>query len=283
MTDPAHPGSPVAEEQPPRPDDLPNWQTFARTHDWQRAQVAASLKHAGMETQAALSALSALQEDVRAKRYAAARRALGSYRDNLKAALTSAPGEAALLQSLAPPEVLEAALTSLDSANGESDPVSLQHKLAGAQAHHLTRAEALNALGVLHALRAEQNAARDRFEEALAHDPGHYRARMNLGNLALEAGDPQGAEREYREVLKIAPEYDGAHHNLGVALRRQGKVYESVGAIRRAQRLNVRQTRQEGREEMRQQMRSNPQMRLIRNVVIGVILLVVVLSVLQGR
>ncbi|MDL2345974.1 tetratricopeptide repeat protein, partial [Deinococcus sp. MIMF12] len=117
--------------------------------------------------------------------------------------------------------------------------------LAPALAHPLTRPEALNALGVLHALREEGQEAREQFGAALTHDPGHYRAGTNLGNLDLEEGRLAEAEARYREVIRVQPDYDGAHHNLGVALRRQGRLAESVASIRRAQRLGLKGSQRE--------------------------------------
>lgn len=282
MTDPARQGTPPEQHSTHAGQEArPDWQTFARSHEWRRAQAAASLAHAAPALQAALSALNTVQEDVRGRQYAAARRALNGYRMALTE--VQGTGEAATLHSLAAPEALEAALSALDSATGEVDPAALKTKLQPAEAHPLTRAEAANLMGVLHALREEPEAARACFHEAVNLDAGHYRARMNLGNLALEAGDAAGAETLYREVLNLAPDYDGAHHNLAVALRRQGKVYESVGAIRRAQRLNVKRVQQEAREDAREQMRTDPRLRLVRNVVLGAVVLVVLLVFLFGR
>ena len=78
----------------------------------------------------------------------------------------------------------------------------------------------------------------------------------------------------YREVLRLAPEYDGAHHNLGVALRRQGKLYQSVGSIRKAQRLGVSGARAAAKEDMQEQLRLNPRLRWVRAAIfLGVIVL----------
>lgn len=289
MTDPARQSSSVADLTPhdsasTGAPELASWQSFARQGDWQRAQMVVSLREPGSELHATLQAVAAIQEDVRARKYGGARRALTALKAGLGELARHQQGDAALLESLVMPERLGVALEALDRASGEADPLALQGSLAEAEAHGLTRAEARNAVGVLHALRSEPEAAKRSFDEALAHDAGHYRARMNLGNLALEAGDARAAEEQYREVLKIAPQYDGAHHNLGVALRRQGKVYESVGSIRKAQRLNVKRTQLESREELKDQMQNNPQMRRIRNVMLGVILAVVVLVfLLNGR
>ncbi|WP_019008720.1 tetratricopeptide repeat protein [Deinococcus aquatilis] len=284
---PVLPGSPpelLAPELSP-PETVPgpsepalDWKPFARNGEWRRAQAAAHLLPSPPDVFAALVTLVAVQEDVRARKYPAARRALGGYVEALKGGETGGlVGEMALLRSLAAPEVLDHALAALEAGSGVADPGELSEVLRPAHAHPLMQAEAHNALGVLHALRDEPGPARAAFEDARRLDPGHYRALMNLGNLDLEAGRPAEAENCYREVLKLAPDYEGAHHNLGVALRRQGKVYESVGAIRRAQRLGVRRSQQETREDMREQFKANPKLRAIRWVMVAAAVLIVVL------
>lgn len=257
---------------------MPDWKTFARSGEWRRAQAAATLRGAAPEAVSVLTLLSTFQEDVRARRYPAARRALSAYEGALQDLTRVSQGEAALLRSLAEPQLLGPAVEALNAATGEADPAALQLKLAPAHAHALTRAEAHNVLGVLHALRQEEDAAQGCFEQALTADPGHFRARMNIGNLALESGRLAEAEAAYREVLRLAPDYDGAHHNLGVVLRRQGRLYESVGSIRRAQRLGVRQSREQAREEMNEQLRANPRLRLVR--VAGIVFVVLLVALL---
>lgn len=277
MTDPAREGTPPALSPAL---GQPDWKSPARSGQWARAEAAASLGRAPASS--ALGALSALQADLRARKYPAAARALGAYRQALDELERTSLGDAALLRSLAEPDLLAGAVAALEAGSGEADPAELSLKLRPAADHPLSRAEACNALGVLHALRGEPDAARAQFEAALASDPGHYRARMNLGNLALEAGQAAEAEAAYREVLRLAPDYEGAHHNLGVALRKQGKLYESVGAIRRAQRLGVRQGQQEAREEVREQLRRSPRLRLLRTaLLVAVALLVIALIVLR--
>ncbi|THF89075.1 tetratricopeptide repeat protein [Deinococcus sp. KSM4-11] len=133
-------------------------------------------------------------------------------------------------------------------------------------------------MGVRATVLGNAHRARERFEEALQADPGHYRAITNLGNLSLEAGDAKAAEARYREALKLNAEYDGAHHNLGVALRRQGRVGEAVSAIRRGQRLSMRRSKDDTQAEMREQFAGSPLLRWIRIVVIAVIVVLVLLA-----
>lgn len=249
---------------------LPDWRQFARQHDWSRAEAAASLGREEPDLVAAVAALAAFQGDIRARRYAAAVRALRGY----EATLPLLPlGDQALLRELAPPEALAQALAALNHPERTAEPAHLTERLAPAFAQRLTRAEAHNAVGILHALREEATEAQAQFDAALAYDAGHYRARMNLGNLALEGGDPQAAEAHYREVIKVSPDYDGAHHNLGVALRRQGKVSQAAKSLRRAQRLGTQRLRQENKEEVAEQLQQSPRLRLLRTVVIALLLL----------
>ncbi|WP_235610260.1 tetratricopeptide repeat protein [Deinococcus aerius] len=275
---PRPPTEPLTAE-PPR-----DWTAFARAGEWRRALAAARLAGAPPEVVAALDGAVGVQDGVRARRPGQARRSWAATQEALEAARARGlTGEAALLTSLLSPGTLTPALAALEGlgngSGGETEPGALRERLTPAFAHPLTRAEALNAVGVLHALREEPGEARGAFEEALGTDPSHYRAITNIGNLELEAGQPGAAETRYREVLRLNPDYDGAHHNLGVALRRQGKVYESVGSIRRAQRLSVKRSQEDTREEMREQFRTNARLRTLRWVLLAAAVLILFLIV----
>ncbi|SMB92415.1 tetratricopeptide repeat protein [Deinococcus hopiensis] len=270
------------------PDAPLRWETFARTGEWRRALATARLSGVRPEVTDVLEDVVNVQDAVRARKLPQAKRVGAGLREALdRAAEVGLTGEAALLRSLLRPGTLEAALAALDGlgrgTGGETEPEALRVRLVPALDHPLTRPEALNLLGVLHALREEAGEARALFGEAVAADAGHYRALTNLGNLELEGGNPAAAEAQYREALRLNPEYDGAHHNLGVALRRQGKVQESVGAIRRAQRLSVRRAQEDSREEMRGRgggLATNPQ--LVRWVLIAAGALVLFLLLRSG-
>lgn len=101
-------------------------------------------------------------------------------------------------------------------------------------------AEAQAVLGLVHVRRGERAAARQAFEAALRADPGHYRAKTNLANLALEAGQTEEAIRLYEEALRLNPEYALAHHNLGAAYRKKGQLDKAVYHIKQGQRLQMR-------------------------------------------
>ena len=212
MTDSARPGTEVA---PPGESGVPDWKTFARSGEWRRAQAAATLTGADPDVLAALSALSALQNDVRARKYPAARRGLNAYAGALGELDARAQGEAALLRSLAAPEVLAPAVDALDHASGEADPGELQARLAPAHAHALTRAEALNALGVLHALRGEGDAARARGRIVAAAHTDHsaftleYEAEIS-SDQALRRVQLTVTTEDYERTIDLTCDAEGA-------------------------------------------------------------------------
>jgi len=76
--------------------------------------------------------------------------------------------------------------------------------------------------------------AREAYRKALAVDPRHAGAHLNLGRLVHEDGDAREAERHYRLALG-SPEHRAlAQFNLGVALEDQGLADEALLAYARA-------------------------------------------------
>ncbi len=286
MTDPARTGPPTAPEpSPARPGPaaastppLPDLNEVIRAGEWRRALAVSRVSGLGPDVQEALEAVFGIQEAVRARRYPSAQRALTAYREALGTGTAhTSPGELGVICRAADPDALGTALDALSAHQKEPDPQVLHSALEPALTQPLTRAEALNMLGVLCAVRDEGAEARTHFEAALDADAGHYRALTNLGNLDLEAGDFKAAEARYREVIRLAPDYDGGHHNLGVALRRQGKMGEAVRSIRRGQRLGMKRSKEDADAEVKAQFASSPVFRSLRWVliaaVVGVLLL----------
>lgn len=64
--------------------------------------------------------------------------------------------------------------------------------------------------------------AKQAYEQALAQDPDHTDAHLNLGRLLHEEGNLAGAEYHYRRALLADPENARAFYNLGVVLEDQG-------------------------------------------------------------
>ncbi|GGK89370.1 tetratricopeptide repeat protein [Deinococcus radiotolerans] len=248
---------------------------LVRAGEWRRAAATANAQGADVDVIDALQTIHAVQDDIRARRYVAARNRLQAYRE----VAASLPGDVgAELRLYVQPDALIEALHALEGSQRESDPDALANRLAGALAQPLTRAEALNAQGVLQAMLGHEAQAREVFSAAREADPGHYRALTNLGNLDMEAGHFAQAEQTYREVIQMAPEYDGGHHNLGVSVRRQGRVAEGVRSIRQAQRLAMKRSREDTQAEVKEQFARRPVLKYARVVVIAALLLIVFLA-----
>jgi tetratricopeptide (TPR) repeat protein len=80
--------------------------------------------------------------------------------------------------------------------------------------------------------------ARAAYGRAIALDPGHAEAHLNLGRLLHEAGELAGAESHYRQACAARPESGLAAFNLGVALEDRGERAGAVTAYRRAVKLD---------------------------------------------
>jgi Tfp pilus assembly protein PilF len=88
--------------------------------------------------------------------------------------------------------------------------------------------------------RADQGRPREaeaEYREALRLKPDYPIAHNDLGTVLAEQGRPREAEAEFREAVRLKPDYPRAHYNLGNALRDQGRPKEAEAAFREAIRL----------------------------------------------
>lgn len=76
--------------------------------------------------------------------------------------------------------------------------------------------------------------AQHAYEQAIALDPTHADAHVNLGRLLHESGAAREAEPHYRAAIAVYPEHDTAAFNLGVALEDLGRPAEAIDAYERA-------------------------------------------------
>lgn len=68
------------------------------------------------------------------------------------------------------------------------------------------------------------------YAQAVALDPRHAEANINLGRLLHDSGDVQDAEQCYRRALATKPDHPTARFNLGVALEDQDRREEAIEA-----------------------------------------------------
>jgi len=102
---------------------------------------------------------------------------------------------------------------------------------------------ALSKRGVCKVRSGDRTGAAHDFAAALDRDPRCVPALVNLGNLALEANMLEEARARYESAMRIDASSSAAHHNLGVVLRREGKISESVRELRTAASLEARPSR----------------------------------------
>jgi len=76
--------------------------------------------------------------------------------------------------------------------------------------------------------------ARQAYRRAVALNPTHHDARINLARLLHALGQPAEAIEHYRIVLTAAPEHATAAYNLGIALEDEGRCQEAFTAYAQA-------------------------------------------------
>jgi tetratricopeptide (TPR) repeat protein len=76
--------------------------------------------------------------------------------------------------------------------------------------------------------------AAELYDRALAADPDHSEARRLLGLLAIQRGQPDVAERQLREAIRLAPDNAKAYDNLAVVLHALNRDAEALPVLRKA-------------------------------------------------
>jgi Tfp pilus assembly protein PilF len=95
-----------------------------------------------------------------------------------------------------------------------------------------------NGLGILYGKSRRYDEARKAFDAALAIDPDYYDAWSNLGQIALDQGDLEGAVRYYQKAIQYRRTAPKTVNNLGTALARLGRYAEAIGYFEESIRLD---------------------------------------------
>ncbi len=100
-------------------------------------------------------------------------------------------------------------------------------------------ASALNKLGVIWALRKEQEKAREYFQQELEVNEKFFPALTNLGNIYLEQDELGKAQEYYEAALLYNPDYGPPHNNLAVVHKKKGDLNKMVGSLKRAKKAGT--------------------------------------------
>jgi tetratricopeptide (TPR) repeat protein len=79
------------------------------------------------------------------------------------------------------------------------------------------------------------------YREAIRLKPDYAEAHNNLGNALAGKGQLDKAIAEFREAIRLKPDYPLAHCNLGHALRQQGRFEEALACLKRGHELGSKQ------------------------------------------
>jgi Flp pilus assembly protein TadD len=112
-----------------------------------------------------------------------------------------------------------------------------------AQHYNADRPEARTALGTFYAARGRPEDAERLLRSAIALEPRHVPAYVNLADLRRAQGRDADAEAVLREGLTANPGDASLHHALGLALVRLQRTPEALGELRRATELAPGDTR----------------------------------------
>lgn len=138
-----------------------------------------------------------------------------------------------------PPGHLERGSAALLAGRLDDALAAFDRALADAETPR-ERGFARNKRSLVSLAQGDRAGAAAELEAALAEYAACVPAMVNLGNLALEAGDVAAAVTRYEVAITLDPDYPEAHHNLGVAYHKLGRRGEAVRELRHATRLEGR-------------------------------------------
>jgi tetratricopeptide (TPR) repeat protein len=98
-------------------------------------------------------------------------------------------------------------------------------------------ADAYCNLGVIESKAGNASKAFDSFTASLKHNPRHFEAHYNLGNIYFDWGDFHLAQVHYQMALQIDPSFPNAYFNLALAQAINQEFQAAVAALTRYQKL----------------------------------------------
>ena len=102
-----------------------------------------------------------------------------------------------------------------------------------------TSVEGFNLLGIVCSSKKDYPAALDAFEHALKLDPKSTKTRNNLANFYVAEQRPDLAEKEFRNILTLAPANRDANYNLGLLLPAKGTPVAALPYLERVRPQDV--------------------------------------------
>jgi Flp pilus assembly protein TadD/4-amino-4-deoxy-L-arabinose transferase-like glycosyltransferase len=114
--------------------------------------------------------------------------------------------------------------------------VIVSHLRTHAPSHDLAEEWSMTAASLQTLGRSDE--ARQAVDRALAEDPGSALAWVQDGRLRLEAQDAAGAEKSFATAARLAPNYQRARLDLGMAYKQRGDLDGALRELREAARLS---------------------------------------------
>lgn len=134
----------------------------------------------------------------------------------------------------------ERALRALERGDAAKAEALLDGLLAAFETPARERAFLQNKRGVARMRQLRAEAAAEDFRAALALDPAHAPALVNLGNVALESDRIEEALQRYGEAAAADPNCARAYAGASAAYKRLGRYDEAVRSWQTARRLAAR-------------------------------------------
>ncbi len=98
-------------------------------------------------------------------------------------------------------------------------------------------ADAYCNLGIIESQRANTGRAFDCFTTSLKHNPRHFEAHYNLGNLYFDANDFRLAQLHYELAAEVDPSFPNVHFNLALVRAINNDLAAAVSALTKYQQL----------------------------------------------